>query len=86
MKTWRIRLVAKDGGPIRPLRALYRFLLAWLWCMPGLILAWALHVQSWLLVIIPVANFLLWMSTIYLDPRRQFLHDRIAGTRLTSLT
>lgn len=85
MKTWRIRLVARDGGPIRPPRALYRFLLSWLWCMPGLILAWALQAQGWLLVIIPTANFLLWMATVYLDPQRQFLHDRIAGTRLISV-
>jgi uncharacterized RDD family membrane protein YckC len=85
MKTWRIRLVARDGGPIKPLRALARFLLAWLWCIPGLMLAWLLHVQGWLLVIIPAANFLLWMSTVYLDPQRQFLHDRLAGTRIISL-
>ncbi|RXZ38559.1 RDD family protein [Oxalobacteraceae bacterium CAVE-383] len=86
MKTWRIRLVARDGGPVRPLRALGRFLLAWLWCMPGLMLAWLLQVQGWLLVIIPAANFLLWMSTVYLDPQRQFLHDRLAGTRIISLS
>ena len=85
MKTWRVRLITRDGGPIRPLRAVGRFLLAWLWFTPGLALAWLVHAQGWLLVVIPVLNFLLWMATIYLDPQRQFLHDRLAGTRIISL-
>ena len=29
MKTWRIRLVARDGLPVRPVQALLRFLLCW---------------------------------------------------------
>lgn len=85
MKTWRIRLVTRDGGPIGALRAAYRFLLSWLWFVPGLMLAWLSHAQGWLLVLIPALNAVLWMSTIYLDPQRQFLHDRLAGTRIVSL-
>jgi uncharacterized RDD family membrane protein YckC len=85
MKTWRVRLVTRDGGSIRPWRAVARFLLAWLWFIPGLALAWLVHAQAWLLVIIPTLNFLLWISMIYLDPQRQFLHDRLAGTRIISL-
>lgn len=60
MKTWRIRLVNRSGGPIAFRQAVLRFFLA----LPGLLLAgigfwWALF-----------------------DRDRQFLHDRIAGTRL----
>ncbi|WP_287695922.1 RDD family protein [Accumulibacter sp.] len=60
MKTWRIRLVSRDGLPLRPLQALLRYLLCW----PSILLggagiAWAL-----------------------LDREGQFLHDRLAGTRL----
>ncbi|MEF8769597.1 RDD family protein [Candidatus Accumulibacter contiguus] len=29
MKTWRIRLVTRDGLPVRPARALLRYLLSW---------------------------------------------------------
>ncbi|MDB5774722.1 MAG: hypothetical protein JWP38_855 [Herbaspirillum sp.] len=86
MKTWRVRLVAKDGGPVQPLRAASRFLLAWLWFLPGLAFASLIHAQTWLLVVIPAMNFLLWAATIYLDPQRQFLHDRLAGTRIISLS
>lgn len=85
MKTWRVRLVTRDGGPIRPWRAVARFLLAWFWFTPGLVIAWLVHAQAWLLVVIPALNFLLWMSMIYFDPQRQFLHDRLAGTRIISL-
>lgn len=29
MKTWRIRLISTDGRPVRPIQALWRFLLCW---------------------------------------------------------
>jgi uncharacterized RDD family membrane protein YckC len=85
MKTWRIRVIGNDGLPVSTLRALARFLLSWLWFIPGLALAWALGAQNWMLIGIPVANIIVWASLIYLDPQRQFVHDRIAGTRIVDL-
>jgi uncharacterized RDD family membrane protein YckC len=82
MKTWRIRLVTGDGKELKVFRALGRYLLAWFWVLPGLGLAWLIGAKSWTLVLIPAANILLWSLTAYLDPQRQFLHDRIAGTRI----
>jgi uncharacterized RDD family membrane protein YckC len=32
-----------------------------------------------------LANILLWALTVFLDKDRQFLHDRVAGTRLIEL-
>ncbi len=84
MKTWRIRLVAADGQHVRYKRAILRYVLAWLWILPGLALAWALGAQGWLMLGIPAANLLIWTLTAYLDPQRQFLHDRIAGTRVVN--
>lgn len=86
MKTWRIQLVTANGARIGPLRALARYLLSWLWCIPGLATAWLLHAQAWLLVLIPALNAVLWILSIYLDPQRQFLHDRLVGTRIISLS
>ena len=86
MKTWRIKLVTKEGAPLRIGRAICRYLLAWLWFMPGLALAGMLGAKTWLLVLIPLANMFIWALAIYLDPNRQFLHDRLAGTRLISVT
>ena len=60
MKTWRIRLVTRDGQAVRRPQALMRYLLGWLTLAPGGIgIVWAL-----------------------VDRDRQFLHDRLAGTRL----
>ena len=84
MQTWRIRLETVDGSPVGIKRALCRFFLSWLWVMPGLVAAWAVGAQAWMLVLIPAANVALWALTAFLDPQRQFLHDRIAGTRLIS--
>lgn len=86
MKTWRIRLVTTDGRPVKIWRAIGRYLLVWLWCLPGLALAWALGAKTWMLVLIPAANAVIWTLTVYLDPHRQFLHDRLAGTRLIRVT
>lgn len=82
MKTWRIKLVTAEGKSVTFVRATARYLLAWLWFLPGLAIASLLQAQSWMLVLIPAINMLLWALAIYLDPQRQFLHDRLAGTRL----
>lgn len=60
MKTWRIRLINRDGGPITLKQALVRFFVA----LFGLLLA----------------GIGFWWALI--DRDRQFLHDRVAGTRL----
>ncbi|MBB5202495.1 RDD family protein [Glaciimonas immobilis] len=85
MKTWRLRLINKDGSAIRTKNAVVRYLLAWFWFLPGLALAWALGAQAWMLAIIPALNVILWALTAYLDPERQFLHDRLAGTKLVDM-
>jgi uncharacterized RDD family membrane protein YckC len=85
MKTWRIKLVAHDGASVGVKRALGRYLLAWLWVLPGLAAAWVLGAKNWMLVLIPAANVLLWALAAFLDPHRQFLHDRIAGTRIVGV-
>lgn len=59
MKTWRIRLEAADGGPMRYSLALKRFFLA---CL-----------------LIPVG----WLWALFAKDG-QFLHDRLAGTRLVN--
>jgi len=60
MKTWRIRLVNRDGGRISLRQAAGRFILALLGLMlGGTGFIWALF-----------------------DRDRQFLHDRLMGTRL----
>jgi len=82
MKTWKIRLVDVSGKPARFWRATIRYFFAWLWFVPGLALAWLLGAKTSMLILIPLANMAIWALAIYLDPHRQFIHDRLAGTRL----
>lgn len=86
MKTWRIRLVARDGSPVRLKRAIARYLLAWLWVLPGLAMALLVQAKAWTLILIPGINIVLWALTAFLDSERQFLHDRIAGTRIVKIS
>ncbi len=82
MKTWRVRVVTASGAPLSWARALLRYLLAWLWFLPGLALAYLIGAGGWLLLLLPALNMALWASTAWFDRDRQFLHDRLAGTRL----
>jgi uncharacterized RDD family membrane protein YckC len=82
MKTWRIRVVGPGNTPPSVRRSTARYALSWFWFLPGVALAWAVSAKGWMLVLIPALNMLLWALAVYLDPQRQFLHDRLAGTRL----
>ncbi len=84
MKTWKIRVTDIDGKQVTVWRAIARYLLAWLSIFPGLALAWLVEAEKGMLLLIPFANVAIWAIATYLDRERQFLHDRLAGTRLTS--
>lgn len=83
MKTWRIRLVARDGGPVSQPRALARYLLSWLWFAPALATIKLAHFTS----AGPIATLLVFGIAAYaalawLRPDRQYWHDAVCGTRL----
>jgi uncharacterized RDD family membrane protein YckC len=82
MKTWRLRVVAADGSPLSTGRAIGRYVLAWLWFLPPLALHPLLGLRLPQTLAIAGAWFLLWAATGRFDPQRQFLHDRLAGTRV----
>ena len=82
MKTWHLRVLDREDGPLSWKKALIRYALSWLWFLPGLAAAKLIGARGWGLVLLPAANFLLWAMTSRLDPDRQFLHDRIARTRI----
>lgn len=86
MKTWKMRLVDRQGQPVSALRALARLALATLtlgascagfavlWKRPHEALGWSL-----------LAPGLISLAWALLDRDRQFLHDRLAGTRIVSM-
>lgn len=84
MKTWRIKLVSASGGPVSVWRGIARYLLSWLWFLPALALDAALGWKAWASIGLLVLGMVLWAATILLDRERQFLHDRLAGTRLVT--
>lgn len=83
MRTWRIRLVAVGGGRVGALRAAARFVLSWLWFVPGLLalkLA-GLHGGAAAFGVMGV-GVLAYAGLAFLRPDRQFWHDVACGTRL----
>jgi len=85
MKTWRIKLV-KVGYARVPLPvALLRHVLAWCWLLPALFLSYALKLSHGQTGAALAIGIVAWALTAFLDKDRQFLHDRLAGTRLIAL-
>lgn len=85
MKAWRVRLVAADGGPVSPGRALARYLLAWLWFVPALAAAHLSGLRSTSAIFGMLAVGVLAYATLArLQPQRQFWHDVACGTRLVA--
>ena len=80
MKTWRLKLVRANGQSLPAKVALLRYLATWIGPALALVGYAVLHRYGygahafWLIAF----NFL-WA---FVDPERQFLHDRIAGTRI----
>ena len=89
MKTWRIKVV-KLGYARVPFRAAaVRYLMAWGWFLPAIVACYAfgwtgVHDVSKVLITFAV-GIAAWAATALFDKNKQFLHDRIAGTRLISL-
>jgi uncharacterized RDD family membrane protein YckC len=76
MKTWRIKLVKVGHARVPLTNALLRHVLAWGWVLQ------LSHGQTGMALAIGVA---VWALTAFFDKDRQFLHDRLAGTRLIAL-
>jgi uncharacterized RDD family membrane protein YckC len=83
MKAWKLRVVGPQGGALTTGAAIARFAIAglalatgagaiiWLWRHPGSTCGWA--------AVVPAAVDILWAA---FDRDRQFLHDRLARTRV----
>jgi uncharacterized RDD family membrane protein YckC len=80
MKTWRLAIVRAGGGAVDAKTAVARFVAAWIGPAASLLAYAALHPAN------PGAHAAWLVGLGYLwplvDPDRQFLHDRIAGTRI----
>ena len=82
MKTWHIRVVDSQGVLVSRQRALLRYVLAWVWVLPPLALAWAGALPAGMQALAFLLWVAAWAGSSGLAPQRQFWHDVLAGTRL----
>jgi len=87
MKAWHIRVVDTQGATPSLGRLSLRFVLMWVLPLLGAATVWAIStLTGWpaALSLIVVAPFTIFIPT-WFSPQQQFLHDLLAGTRLTNV-
>jgi len=84
MKTWPIRVICLKGGALSKQRALWRYILSWLWFLPPLAASHIFNIEVRNSLFLAAGWILFWALLSLLHSRRQFLHDALAGTRLVS--
>ena len=82
MKTWRIRLVDRQGQRVSAWRAMVRYLLSWLWILPPMAISGPLQLPALEVLVLTVGWILIWALLSRFHPERQYWHDVWAGTRL----
>jgi len=85
MRTWRLKLVRPGHDRVAPRVAALRYLLCWLWVLPAVVVCAVFGLQHWQALGAVLAGIVLWSFTAFFDKDRQFLHDKLAGTRLVQL-
>jgi uncharacterized RDD family membrane protein YckC len=84
LKAWRLRITTADGRPLSQVRALARYLTAWLWFIPSLAAIAMADLHSGLAIGSTIlAGVLAYALLSMLHPQRQFFHDVVCGTRVT---
>jgi uncharacterized RDD family membrane protein YckC len=85
MKTWRFTITDTHGKPISIRLAALRYLLSWLWFAPPLLALAFTDLNKTRLYSVMVGWLAAYSAIAWLHPSKQFLHDRLAGTRLVQL-
>ena len=84
MKTWHLKICAPGEARLPLRRAVLRYCLAWMWFLPAMAIDAAFGLRGWPSIVVILIGMCAWMATTRFDPRRQFLHDRLAGTRVVN--
>ena len=86
MKTWNIRLVNLQGEAVSQKRALLRYVLAWVWFLPPLLVLAPWEMNALETIVIVVGWIMVWAILSRFHPDGQFWHDAFAKTRLVTST
>lgn len=84
MKTWHIRVVDTQGRPLTQARALWRYVLSWMWFLPPLFGGLLAGLPAVEITVLMAGWVAIWAILARFHPQRQFWHDAWAGTRLIS--
>lgn len=84
MKTWHIRLVDRRGAQVTQARALWRYVLSWLWLLPPLAVLGPMGLGAGEITVLTLGWVAIWALLSRFHPERQFWHDAWAGTRLVN--
>ena len=84
MKTWHIRVVDTQGRALTQPRALWRYVLSWIWWLPPLATRALLDLPAVEVMVLALGWVAVWAVLARFHPQRQFWHDAMAGTRLVS--
>ena len=82
MKTWRIRVTDLAGQPLGYGRAIWRYVLSWMFLLPALAVAQVLELHGWQALGLALVALFVPPFAMRWDADGQFLHDRLARTRL----
>lgn len=85
MKTWHVRLVHASGAAVDVARGVVRYLLLWLFIVPTLAVVGFAGVGGWAATVAMSLAILLPPFYALFDRDGQFLHDRLAGTRIVAV-
>lgn len=86
MKTWKLSLTDSQGKPLQYRAAMLRYVLCWIWIAPPLavMLMFDIRVENaaaWIALWIPAYSL-----TALFRADQQFLHDALAGTKISRTT
>ncbi len=82
MKTWNIRIVDTQGIAISQWRALWRYILSWVWFLPPLVAVSPFSLNGAETFVIVLGWVACWALLSRFQSENQFWHDRAAGTKL----
>lgn len=85
MKTWHIRVVDRQGRPLTQARALWRYVLCWLWFLPPLAAVAPFALSAGEVSVLATGWVLVWALLSRFQREGQFWHDIWAGTRLVDV-